>query len=151
MAMNIGQAAAASGISSKMIRHYEAINLILPADRTESGYRVYSKSDVDILSFIRRGRDLGFSIEQIRELLSLRQDQTRASADVKRIALEHVRELEAKMQQLQEMADILRELAHSCQGNEKPDCPILKELSNKQSKEQITDEPRKGELLHHSY
>lgn len=151
MAMNIGQAAAASGISTKMIRHYEAINLIAPADRTESGYRVYSKSDVELLSFIRRGRDLGFSIDQIRNLLSLRHNQSRASADVKRIALEHVKELEAKMQQLQEMADTLRTLANSCHGDDKPDCPIINELSSKEIKIQRTDEPRKGDLLHHSY
>lgn len=149
--MNIGQAAAASGISAKMIRHYESIKLITPAERSEAGYRLYTKSDIDILSFIRRGRDLGFSIEQIRELLNLRQNPARASADVKKIALEHVRELEAKMQQLQEMTNILRDLAQHCQGNDKPDCPILSTLSSEDIRKMHENEPRKGDLLHQSY
>lgn len=128
--MNIGEAATASGISAKMIRHYETVGLIEKADRTEAGYRVYSKRDVETLRFIRRGRDLGFSLDQIKDLLALWQDHSRASADVKQIALAHVAELEAKMEQLREMADTLRHLAQNCQGNHRPDCPILRDLAS---------------------
>lgn len=140
--MNIGEAAAASGVSTKMIRHYESIGLIKSAERTEAGYRLYSGGDLDTLRFIRRGRDLGFSIDQIRELLALWRDRGRASADVKRIALQHVEELEAKMQQLQEMANTLRHLAVHCKGNERPDCPIIQELAqNKGAKDHSTPAP----------
>jgi MerR family copper efflux transcriptional regulator len=128
--MNIGEAAAASGVSAKMIRYYESIGLIAPADRTESGYRVYSEADVHTLRFIRRARDLGFSVEQMTSLLALWQDRSRASAEVKRIALEHVGELERKMQELQGMADTLRHLARTCHGDGRPDCPILNDLSD---------------------
>ncbi len=127
--MNIGQAAAASRVSAKMIRHYEAIGLIDPAPRTGSGYRVYSQSDVHTLAFIRRARDLGFSIEQIRDLLALWRDQDRASADVKRIALGHVEALRAKMDELQGVIDTLVHLAEHCHGDDRPDCPILHELA----------------------
>jgi MerR family copper efflux transcriptional regulator len=128
--MNIGEAATASGVSAKMIRHYESIGLIKSADRTGSGYRVYSGNDLETLRFIRRGRDLGFSIEQIRHLLALWRDRSRASSDVKRIALEHVEELEAKMRQLQEMANTLRHLATHCHGDSRPDCPIIQDLAH---------------------
>ncbi len=132
--MNIGQAATASGISAKMIRHYETVGLIEKAGRTEAGYRVYSKRDVETLRFIRRGRDLGFSLDQIKDLLTLWQDHSRASSDVKQIALTHVAELEAKMEQLREMADTLRHLAQNCQGNNRPDCPILHDLASNVAK-----------------
>ncbi|MBK3745720.1 Cu(I)-responsive transcriptional regulator [Paraburkholderia aspalathi] len=144
--MNIGEAASASGISAKMIRHYETIDLITPAERTQSGYRVYTSSDVETLRFIRRGRDLGFSVDQIRELLALWHDRSRASADVKQIALGHVAELEAKMQQLQDMADTLRYLAKHCQGNNRPDCPILQNLAS--APPEPASAPRSGKLLH---
>ena len=98
--------------------------------RTESGYRVYSGSDVHTLRFIRRARDLGFSVEQMTHLLALWQDRSRASADVKRIALEHVETLERKMVELAEMTEALRHLAHNCHGDHRPDCPILTELSD---------------------
>ena len=127
--MNIGEAAAASGVSAKMIRHYEAIGLIRPAARTASGYRVYGRDDVHTLSFVRRARDLGFSIGQIHELLSLWRDRDRASASVKRLALDHVAELEAKMVELGRMADTLRHLAENCHGDERPDCPIINDLA----------------------
>ena len=128
--MNIGQAAAASGVSAKMIRHYESIGLIEPALRTGSGaYRVYSESEVHTLRFIRRARDLGFSIDQMRELLALWRDRDRASADVKRIALEQVEALEAKMLELQGMAGTLRHLAETCHGDDRPDCPIIHDLA----------------------
>lgn len=127
--MNIGQAAAASGVNAKMIRYYESIGLIRPAGRTASGYRVYADSDVATLRFIRRARDLNFSIEKIQELLALWRDRERASADVKRVALEHVDLLEARMRELQEMATTLRHLAENCHGDERPDCPIIQDLA----------------------
>jgi Cu(I)-responsive transcriptional regulator len=128
--MNIGQAAAASGVSAKMIRYYESIGLIPKTVRTEAGYRVYSDHDVHTLRFIRRARDLGFSVEQIADLVSLWQDRERASKDVKAIALEHVVVLERKIQELQEMASTLKHLARNCHGDARPHCPILEELAN---------------------
>ena len=127
--MNIGQAAAASGVSAKMIRYYESIGLINAVTRTEAGYRVYSEADVHTLRFVRRARDLGFSVEQITNLLALWQDRSRASAEVKRIAQAHVVELEEKMRELAEMANTLRHLAKNCHGDHRPDCPIITELS----------------------
>ncbi|CAP42884.1 Cu(I)-responsive transcriptional regulator [Bordetella petrii] len=126
--MNIGQAASATGISAKMIRYYESIGLIGPATRTESGYRVYSEHDLHTLRFVRRARDLGFSVEQMHELLALWRDRGRASADVKRIALSHVEGLERKAAELQQMADSLRHLARHCHGDSRPECPIIEEL-----------------------
>ena len=126
--MNIGQAAKASGVSAKMIRSYEQTGLIPAADRKESGYRDYSANDVHMLRFIRRARDLGFSLADIAELLALWRDQRRASADVKRIALEHVVALERKIAELQGMASTLRTLAAHCHGDARPDCPILTDL-----------------------
>ncbi len=127
--MNIGEAAAASGVSAKMIRYYEQIGLIASAARTEAGYRVYAADDVHTLGFIRRARELGFSVEEMTELLALWRDRSRASADVKRIALKHVEELEARMQKLREMADTLHHLAENCHGDARPHCPILHRLA----------------------
>ena len=126
--MNIGKAAAASGVSAKMIRYYESIGLLAAARRTDVGYRAYSDEDVHVLRFIRRARDLGFSLADIGELLALWQDQGRASADVKGIALAHVAALERKIGELQGMADTLRTLAEHCHGDARPDCPILTDL-----------------------
>jgi len=126
--MHIGQAAEASGVSAKMIRYYESIGLIPETVRTEAGYRVYSDNDVNTLGFIRRARDLGFSVEQISELVTLWHDRDRASIDVKRIALEHVEILERKARELQEMAATLRHLAEHCQGDSRPECPIIEGL-----------------------
>ena len=126
--MNIGKAAAASGVSAKMIRYYESIDLLAAARRTEAGYRFYTDEDVHVLRFIRRARDLGFSLADIGELLALWQDQGRASADVKGIALAHVAALERKIGELQGMADTLRTLAEHCHGDARPDCPILTDL-----------------------
>ena len=128
--MNIGQAAQASGVSAKMIRYYESIGLIPKTVRTEAGYRVYSDHDVHTLRFIRRARDLGFSVEGIADLVSLWQDRERASKDVKTIALEHVSVLERKIRELQEMASTLKHLARNCHGDTRPHCPILEELAN---------------------
>lgn len=126
--MNIGQASAASGVSAKMLRHYESIGLIPKAGRTEAGYRVYSTNDVNMLRFIRRARDLGLSIERIRVLVGLWQDRERSSADVKRVAEEHVAELEAKILELAAMRDTVQELADFCHGDHRPECPILHDL-----------------------
>jgi len=126
--MNIGQAAAASGISAKMIRHYESIALIAPGARSDAGYRTYVEKDLHTLRFIKRARSLGFSLEQIRTLLSLWQDAHRASADVKAIALEHVRELDHRITELTDMRNTLADLASSCNGDARADCPILRGL-----------------------
>jgi Cu(I)-responsive transcriptional regulator len=126
--MNIGDAAQASGISAKMIRYYEEIGLIPAPARTGSGYRIYAEADIHRLRFIRRARDLGFSVDGIGELLGLWADQSRHSADVKRLALSHVATLRQKIRALEEMAVTLETLAGCCHGNDRPDCPILKEL-----------------------
>ncbi len=128
--MNIGEAATASGVSAKMIRYYESIDLISNVARTGAGYRVYSESDVHALRFIRRARDLGFSVNQMTNLLALWGDRSRASAEVKRIAMEHVAELERKMRELRDMSKTLRHLAEHCQGDDRPHCPIIEDLSN---------------------
>ena len=123
--MNIGQASKASGVSTKMIRYYESIGLITAPLRTESGYRVYSDNDVHALHFISRARDLGFSIEQMADLLALWRDRSRASADVKAIALDHIRVLDEKAKALAAMSETLRHLAENCHGDGRPDCPII--------------------------
>lgn len=127
--MNIGEAASASGVSAKMIRYYESTGLIPMADRTGSGYRTYSADDVHTLRFVRAARDLGFSVEQIEELLALWHDRSRASADVKRLALHHVEELERKIQELRQMTQTLKHLADNCRGDERPNCPIIDSLA----------------------
>lgn len=127
--MNIGQAAEASGVSAKMIRYYESTGLIPKTVRTEAGYRVYSDTDVHTLRFIRRARDLGFSVEQIGDLVSLWRDRERASKDVKRLAMEHVDVLEQKIAELQQMAATLKHLAEHCHGDGRPDCPIIENLA----------------------
>ena len=127
-AMNIGQAAKASGVSAKMIRYYEETGLIPPAGRTAAGYRVYTDQDVHMLRFVRRARDLGFPVEAIGELLGLWRDRSRHSADVKRLALSHVADLRQKIGQLEEMARTLESLAACCQGDDRPNCPILADL-----------------------
>lgn len=128
--MNIGEASSTSGVSAKMIRYYESIGLIPEATRSESGYRVYSNVDVHTLRFIRAARDLGFAVEQIEELLVLWRDRKRASADVKRLALEHVEELEHKIGELRQMVHTLKHLAGHCRGDQRPQCPIIKTLAD---------------------
>lgn len=127
--MNIGQAAKFSGVSAKMIRYYEQIGLIPQAIRSDAGYRHYSLPDAHSLRFIRRARDLGFSVEQISALLVLWHDRDRASADVKAMALSHAAGLKAKIAELQAMAQTLEHLADHCQGDDRPDCPILADLA----------------------
>ena len=126
---NIGQASAASGVSAKMIRHYEKIGVIPAAERTYSNYRVYSQNDIHTLQFVRRARDLGFSMKQIHELLGLWKGR-RSSREVKRVALEHVRELDAKIQEMEAMKRTLANLAEHCHGDQRPDCPILDDLAH---------------------
>ncbi|MGC4253080.1 MAG: Cu(I)-responsive transcriptional regulator [Sphingobium sp.] len=128
--MNIGQAAKDSGVSAKMIRYYEQTGLIPPANRTESGYRDYSDSDVHRLRFIRRARDLGFPLAEIDALLGLWRDRDRQSADVKRITAAHIEELRRRIASLEQMADTLQTLSDGCAGDHRPDCPILADLEN---------------------
>ncbi|QYF95611.1 Cu(I)-responsive transcriptional regulator [Massilia sp. PAMC28688] len=126
---NIGETAKASGVSAKMIRHYEAIGLIEPAVRTDAGYRVYRQRDVDVLRFIHRSRELGFSLEQIKTLLALWRDKQRASKDVRAMARVHIEELDRKIADMQAMKRTLETLATRCHGDERPECPILDDLS----------------------
>lgn len=129
-AMNIGEAAKASGVSAKMIRHYEGVGLFAQASRTESGYRQYTAKEVSTLRFIRQSRDLGFSIEQIRELLGLWQNRRRPSRQVKALAQAHIQELEQKLKELHAMKATLEHLVQCCHGDERPDCPILDSLAD---------------------
>jgi MerR family copper efflux transcriptional regulator len=127
--MNIGEAASASKVSAKMIRHYESIGLLKPARRTDAGYRLYGPQDVQVLQFIHRSRALGFSLEQIRGLLALWQDQSRASADVRALARGHIEELNRKIAEMEAMRRTLETLAASCHGDARSDCPILDDLA----------------------
>ena len=131
MTMNIGEAAKASGVSAKMIRHYEQVGLFAEVARTEAGYRLYDERDIQTLRFIRHSRDLGFSIVQIRELLTLWQDRRRPSRQVKALAEAHLAELDAKLAELQAMKASLQHLVHCCHGDDRPDCPILEGLAEK--------------------
>jgi len=126
--MNIGEAARASGVSTKTIRYYETAGLIATAERTGGGYRVYTQADVHVLRFIKRARNLGFSIERIRRLLDLWQDKGRASRDVKRLALDHIADIAAKIAAMSTVRDAVQELADKCEGNDRPECPILRDL-----------------------
>ena len=126
--MNIGQAASASGVSAKMIRHYEASGLVRAPRRTASNYRSYSDNDVHVLRFVRRARGLGFSMTDIKALLNLWQDKSRSSSAVKRIAGTHIAELERRIAEQQSMLRTLRHLARHCHGDHRPECPILDEL-----------------------
>ncbi|MHA6197499.1 Cu(I)-responsive transcriptional regulator [Pseudomonas wadenswilerensis] len=127
--MNIGQAARRTGLSAKMIRYYESIGLLKPASRSESGYRLYGQDDLHSLTFIKRSRDLGFSLEEVAKLLTLWQDRQRASADVKALASEHIADLNRRIEELVSLRDTLSELVAHCQGDDRPDCPILKDLA----------------------
>ena len=128
--MNIGQAASQSGLSAKMIRYYESIDLLPKARRSDSGYRRYSAQDLNRLAFIKRSRDLGFSLEEVGKLLALWQDRSRASAEVKALAASHIAELNRKISEMTNLRDTLSELAASCHGDDRPECPILRELAS---------------------
>jgi len=127
--MNISAASQASGVSAKMIRHYESLGLVPGVRRTESGYRQYDDNTVHVLRFIRRARDLGFDTQAIAALLQLWRNKRRSSAEVKRIALQHVQALQARIAALQSMQRTLSHLANGCHGDERPDCPILDDLA----------------------
>lgn len=131
--VNIGSAAELSGISAKMVRHYESLGLLPHVARTDSGYRQYSAADVHTLRFIKRARDLGFSMAEIAELVALWQNRRRTSASVKRIAQKHVDELTQRIEAMQAMQRTLRQLLQCCQGDERPDCPILDDLASDSS------------------
>ncbi|MCO5063726.1 MAG: Cu(I)-responsive transcriptional regulator [Rhizobiaceae bacterium] len=126
--MNVGQAARKSGLPAKTIRYYEDIGLIAPA-RASNGYRDYSSDDIHRLAFLRRARGLGFSIDNCRQLMALYQDRSRASQDVRMIALEHVAEIEEKIGELEAMRKTLQRLVSACHGDERPDCPILDDIA----------------------
>ncbi len=127
--MNIGEAAKASAVSAKMIRHYEGLGLLPKVPRSESGYRQYDEATVHTLRFIRRSRDLGFGLPEIEKLLGLWRNRRRSSAEVKRIALEHAADLQRRIDEMRAMQRTLQQLAHCCHGDERPDCPILDDLA----------------------
>lgn len=126
---NISEASELSGVSAKMIRHYEQIGLMPEADRTDANYRIFSQSDIHTLQFIKRARSLGFSMKKIATLLNLYQDKGRPSSEVKRLAEEHIQSLDEAIKEMQEMRDTLANLARHCRGDELPDCPILEGIS----------------------
>ena len=128
--MVIGEAARTSGVSAKMLRYYESIGLIPDAARTASGYRKYEQQEVETLRFIRRARDLGLSMDRIKLLVGLWHDRARPSREVKRIALAHVAELRVKISEMTAMCSTLEELASACHGDQRPDCPILRDLES---------------------
>ncbi len=146
--MNIGQASRASGVTTKMIRYYEQTGLIPKADRRDSGYRDYSPSDVHMLRFIRRARDLGFAVAEIEELLSLWRDTSRQSADVKRIAQSHIDDLRTRIRNLESMASTLETLIGCCAGDDRPDCPILADLEEPATELATTPAPFGGGPAH---
>ncbi|SMP51520.1 Cu(I)-responsive transcriptional regulator [Noviherbaspirillum suwonense] len=127
--MNIGQAAEAAGVNAKMIRYYESIGLISAASRTDAGYRQYNEKDIRTLRFIRRSRELGFSIERIKTLLSLWEDRGRKSSDVKELAGKYIAELDRDIEKLQSIRSQLQHLADCCHGDHRPDCPIIEDLA----------------------
>jgi len=127
--MKIGEVAESSGVPAKTIRYYESVGLIPAAERADNGYRAYRENDVRTLRFIQRARSLGFSVEEVGELLPLWQDRSRASADVRAIALRHVEEVERKIRELQTVRDALLDLVHRCHGDDRPDCPIIDTLA----------------------
>lgn len=127
--MNIGEAANLSGVAPKNIRYYESIGLIGPAKRAANGYRAYDETDVRLLGFVNRARSLGFSVNDVGGLLSLYQDHGRASGDVKKLALEHIEDIDRKVAELQSMRRTLKDLTDRCHGDDRPDCPILDDLA----------------------
>jgi len=147
--MNIGQTAKASGVSVKMIRYYESVGLLPKVARTSSGYRDYGASDIHMLRFIRRARDLGFSLAQIHDLLDLWRDRSRKCADVKRVAQQHMNDLQRRIDALQQMTDTLQVLVTCCTGDDRPDCPILAGLENPESPTVMAHTRPEGMVLNH--
>lgn len=128
--MNIGEAAKLSGVNAKLIRHYESIGIIPKASRSDAGYRTYSETEIHILSFVKRSRNLGFSMKEIKKLVSLWRNKGRASSEVKNLAIKHIDEMEQKVLELQSMVKTLKHLAKTCHGDKRPDCPILNDLAS---------------------
>jgi len=139
--LNIGEAASASGVSAKMIRHYEGVGLLPEAHRTEAGYRQYGDADVRTLRFIRHSRDLGFSLQEIATLVGLWQDRSRPSREVKALARKHIEELDAKAQELLAMKSALEHLVRCCRGDDRPDCPIIDSLESADPPEPVKKAP----------
>jgi MerR family transcriptional regulator, copper efflux regulator len=139
--MNIGEAAHSSGVSAKMIRYYESIGLAPQPVRRDSGYRAYDQADVQRLRFIRRARDLGFSLDRVRDLLALWSDRDRHSSDVKALALVHIAELEARASELRSMIRTMRSLVAACDGDDRPACPILEDLQAGENPGRAPDGP----------
>ncbi len=141
--MNIGEAAARSGVAPKNIRYYESIGLVGPAKRAANGYRAYDETDIRMLGFVNRARGLGFTVAQVGELLSLYRDRGRASADVKKLALERIDDIDRKVEELLSMKRTLTHLTERCHGDDRPDCPILDDLIgweiSEQGNETLTD------------
>lgn len=127
--MNIGDVAKASGVSAKLIRHYEEIGVISKAGRTDAGYRQYTEKDIHNLRFVKRARSLGFAMKDIKLLLGLWRNKNRSSLEVKTLATNHIRDLEGKIQEMQEMVMSLKHLSRNCHGDSRPDCPILEGLA----------------------
>jgi Cu(I)-responsive transcriptional regulator len=127
--MNIGQTAKRSGVSAKTIRYYESVGLLPAPPRTAAGYRVYSETDIAILCFVRRARSHGFTVENVADLLALWRDRRRTSAEVKMVAVEHIRQIERKRHELEQLERTLRELVERCEGDDRPDCPILEAIA----------------------
>jgi Cu(I)-responsive transcriptional regulator len=149
--INIGEAAKRGGVSAKMIRHYESIGLINAAKRTDSGYRLYSQNDVHMLRFIRQARNLGFSIVQIKELLSLWKNQRRTSRRVKELATSHINELDERIRELQAIKHTLEHLAQHCHGDDRPDCPILESLEQDSDKESTVSNMKEKNKFNHNF
>lgn len=135
--MNIGAAAKISGVNAKLIRHYEAIGIIPKANRSEAGYRTYSESDVQILSFVKRSRNLGFSMKEIKKLVGLWRNKSRASLEVKNLAIKHIDDMEKKILELQILVKTLKHLAKNCHGDNRPECPILVSLEGSRPSELV--------------
>ena len=137
--MNIGSAAKRSGVSAKTIRYYESVGLIPRAARADNGYRDYAANDVDTLRFIKRSRSLGFSVETVASLLDLWRNTSRASGDVKAVALKHIEDVESRIAELESIRDTLKHLTKCCQGDDRPDCPILEGLAGLGAEDKSSD------------
>ncbi|MBM3566209.1 MAG: Cu(I)-responsive transcriptional regulator [Alphaproteobacteria bacterium] len=142
--LDIGKAARATGVPAKTIRYYESVGLIEPARRAENGYRLYGENQIATLRFVRRARDLGFSIKAVADLLALWRDRGRASADVKALALDHARELDRRIAELKSMREIITVLAERCHGDDRPDCPILDTMARPHGKKTARRDTRRN-------
>jgi Cu(I)-responsive transcriptional regulator len=142
LSVNISAAAERSGVSAKMIRYYESVGLLKPAERRDNGYRDYGDTDVAMLQFVRRTRDLGFSLEEVSALLALWRDRRRSSREVRRLAESHLANIEARMTEMRAVSRTLKKLVHACHGDDRPDCPILDDLATAPVKAKATKRRR---------